>query len=120
MPAIAKHRPVRAKKTDNPVAEIRRLLNPSDGELSLLLNTGIRTVYRWLDDGPPPQYYPLVRLQELIALARKSLKEDAITEWFHEPNRALGGSIPLRLILDPRGFDLVREELWNAAHGLPL
>ncbi|MBI5192098.1 MAG: DUF2384 domain-containing protein [Nitrospirae bacterium] len=120
MPAIAKHRPVRARKTDNPVAEIKRLLNPSDGELSLLLDTGIRTVYRWLEDGPPAQYYPLIRLQELIALALKSLNEDAITEWFHEPNRALGGSIPLRLVLDPRGFDLVREELWNAAHGLPL
>ncbi len=37
MPTVAKHRPTRAKKIDNPVAEIRRLLNPSDGELSLLL-----------------------------------------------------------------------------------
>ena len=120
MPTVAKHRPVRAKKIDNPVAEIRRLLNPSDGELSLLLNTGIRTVYRWLEEGPPPQYYPLIRLQGLIDLARKSLKEDALAEWFHEPNRALGGSIPLRLILDPHGFELVREELGNAAYGLPL
>ena len=120
MPAVAKHRPTRTKKIDNPVAEIRRLLNPSDGELSLLLNTGIRTVYRWLEEGPPPQYYPLVRLQELIDLARKSVKEEALTEWFHEPNRALGGSIPLRLILDPHGFELVREELGNAAYGLPL
>ena len=120
MPTVAKHRLTRPKKIDNPVAEIRRLLNPSDGELSLLLNTGIRTAYRWLEDGPPPQYYPLIRLQELINLARKSLKEEAIMEWFHEPNRALGGSIPLRLILDPHGFELVREELGNAAYGLPL
>jgi hypothetical protein len=120
MPSVAKHRPSQAKKIDNPVAEIRRLLNPSDAELSLLLNTGIRTVYRWLEDGPPPQYYPLVRLKELINLARKVVKEEAITEWFHEPNRALGGSIPLRLILDPHGFELVREELGNAAYGLPL
>ena len=120
MSVVAKHRPIRAKKIDNPVVEIRLLLNPSDGELSLLLNTGIRTVYRWLEEGPPPQYYPLVRLQGLIDLARKSLKEDAIAEWFHEPNRALGGSVPLRLILDPRGFELVREELGNAAYGLPL
>lgn len=120
MPTVTKHRLRRPRKIDNPVAEIRRLLNPSDGELSLLLNTGIRTAYRWLEDGPPPQYYPLIRLQELINLARKSLKEEAIKEWFHEPNRALGGSTPLRLILDPRGFELVREELGNAAYGLPL
>lgn len=120
MTITARRRPAGIRNQENPVVEIRRLLRPSDEEMALLLNTGIRTVYRWLEEGPPRQHYPLIRLQELIALAEKSLKPEAIAEWFHEPNRALGGSIPLRLILDPHGYELVRDELGNAAYGLPL
>ncbi len=119
MPTTIKHKRAKTKKQDNPLAEVRRLLNPSDEELALLLNTGTRTVYRWLEEGPP-QHYPLIKIEKLIALAKKSLKSEAIAEWFHEPNRALGGSIPLRLIMDPHGYELVRDELGNAADGLPL
>jgi uncharacterized protein (DUF2384 family) len=99
--------------------EIRRLLNPADEELALLLNTGIRTVYRWIDEGSPQRHNPLLQLQELVNLAKKSMKSEAIAEWFHEPNRALGGFIPMRLILDPHGHQIVRDELGAAAHGLP-
>ncbi|MBI3605434.1 MAG: DUF2384 domain-containing protein [Nitrospirae bacterium] len=120
MPTAVKQKLTRVKKSDNPLVEIRRLLNPSDEELSLLLNTGVRTIYRWLEDGPPGQHYPLIKLEELVDLAKKILKPEAIAEWFHESNRALGGSIPIRLILDPHGFDLVRQELGNAAYGMPL
>jgi hypothetical protein len=120
MPTATKHKPTKIKKQDNPVAEVRRLLDPSDEELALLLNTGTRTIYRWLEEGPPRQHYPLIKVEELIELAKKSLKPEMIAEWFHEPNRALGGSIPLRLIMDPHGYDLVRDELGNAAYGLPL
>ena len=120
MTIAVKHRPAGAKRRENPVAEIRRLLNPSDEELALLLDTGVRTVYRWLEEGPPRRHDPLVRLEELMELAKKSLKPEAMAEWFQEPNRALGGSIPLRLIMDPHGFELVRHELGNAAYGLPL
>jgi|GEM_PF-4310624 len=120
MAVPAKIRSIRAKKSENPLSEIRRMLNPSDEEMALLMNTGIRTVYRWLEDGPPPQHYPLIKLGELIEIAKKSLKPEAIADWFHEKNQALGGSIPIRLILDPHGFDIVREELGKAAYGLPL
>ncbi|MFI5304881.1 MAG: antitoxin Xre/MbcA/ParS toxin-binding domain-containing protein [Nitrospiria bacterium] len=120
MATAIKKRLTRVRKSDNPLAEIRRLLNPSDEELSLLLNTGVRTIYRWLEDGPPSQHSSLIKLEELIDLAKKSLKPEAIAEWFHESNRALGGSIPIRLILDPHGFDLVYQELGNAAYGMPL
>lgn len=120
MSTTVKHKPTNPQKQNNPVAKVRRLLSPSDEELALLLNTGIRTVYRWLEEGSPDQHYPLIRLEELITLAKQSLKTEAIAEWFHEPNRALGGSIPIRLIMDPRGYDLVRNELGNAAYGLPL
>lgn len=120
MPISIKQKPTKIKKQDNPVAEVRRLLKPSDEELALLLNTGARTVYRWLEEGPPPLHYGLIKIEELIELAKKSLKPEEIAEWFHEPNRSLGGSIPLRLIMDPHGYDLVRDELGNAAYGLPL
>ena len=101
------------------MAEIRRLLNPADEELALLLNTGIRTVYRWIDDGPPREHYPLIRLQALVDLAKRSMKPEAIAEWFHEPNRALGGFVPIRLILDSHGYQMVCDELGSAAYGLP-
>ncbi len=104
----------------NPLVEIRRLLKPADEELALLLRTATRTVYRWLEDGPPAEHPVLTQLQELLALAQSVMKSDEISTWFHEPNRALGGFIPIRLILDPQGYLIVRDELGAAAHGLPL
>ena len=50
----------------------------------------------------------------------KSLRPEALGEWFHERNRALGGSIPILLAADPRGYELVYDLLWDAYHGLPL
>ena len=114
-----KRRSISARK-HNSLKEVRRILNPADEELALLLNSGIRTVYRWLEEGPPEQYYPLIRLQELLDLARKSMKLGAVAEWFHEPNRALGGFVPIRLILDSHGYEVVRDELGRAAYGLPV
>src|SRR5688572_1479627 len=105
---------------ENTLAVLKRLLNASELELAYILDTNPRTIYRWLEDGPPANHTPLENWRELMKIAKKTLKEEAIAEWFHEPNRALGGSIPIRLAGDPRGFEVVRNLLGNAAHGNPL
>ena len=101
------------------VQELQRLLEVSDHELAVLLHVTPRTLYRWMEH-PPSDHAPLLRLQELVEVANKSLRPEALGEWFHERNRALGGSIPILLAADPRGYELVYDLLWDAYHGLPL
>ncbi len=111
----------RKRKSDTHiVSRLRSVLGLSDVELAFLLQATPRTLYRWLDQTPPEDYPPLKRLEELVRIARESLKDEALAEWFHEPNRALGGSVPIRLAADPRGYQIVHDLLGNAAHGLPL
>jgi putative toxin-antitoxin system antitoxin component (TIGR02293 family) len=113
--------PARKKTTFlNPIDELRAMLDLSDVELAYLLEATPRTLYRWTERAPEEEYPPLKRLRELVQLAKQSLKESALAEWFHEPNRALGGSVPIRLAADPRGYQIVHDLLGNAAHGLPL
>ena len=112
-------KPHKAKKS-NPLTQLKTLLQTDEQELAYLLETNPRTIYRWIEDGPPDHYGPLTRWQGLLETARQTIKEDGIGEWFHEPNRALGGSIPIRLAADPRGFQVVEDLLSNAAHGNPL
>ncbi len=120
MKTTIKHRLKTRSPRENPLVEMKKILKADENELAYLLNTNPRTVYRWLADESPEHYEPLQRWQQLISLAKATLKEEAIGEWFHEPNRALQGSIPVRLAADPRGFQLVHNLLGNAAYGNPL
>jgi len=57
----------------------------------------------------------LHRLNELVGLAKKSLREESLATWFREPNRALGGFVPLNLAADSRGIELLQNLLTQAA-----
>ena len=104
----------------NALAELQELLHLTDEELAFLLKTSHRTVARWVSGTFPDNNARLQDLQELIALAGKTLRSDALAEWFREPNRALGGFVPLNLAADPHGFQLLRNLLVQASYGLPL
>ena len=119
MKATLKQR-AKARAGDNALMDLKRVLKADETELAYILDTTPRTVYRWLADEAPTDYEPFRRWQDLVQLAKETLREDAIAEWFHEPNRALQGSIPIRLAADPRGFQVVRDLLGNAAGGNPL
>lgn len=116
MKPVIKHRSL-TKPKNTVVADIQQQLKASEGELAHLLDSNERTIYRWVAEGGPEYYEPILRWKNILELARKSLQQEAIGEWFHEPNRALGGSIPIRLAADPRGFQIVEDLLGNAAHG---
>ena len=105
---------------DPRIAEIRRILKPTDEEMALLFRTSVRTLHRWLEDGAPDGEERVEKVGELLDLAKESLREAAIGEWFHEANRSLGGFTPIRMCLDPRGMEMVRDELFKAAQGLPV
>jgi hypothetical protein len=108
-----------SKPTKGLVRDLQEQLQASDQEMSLLLRATPRTLHRWAS-APPEDYAPLLQLQALMELALKSLRKEAVGEWIHERNRALGGSIPIIQAADPRGYELVYNLLWDAYHGLPL
>lgn len=102
----------------HPLHDMQEALNLTDAELAFLLDTHPRTVARWVQGPAPEHHVPYQQLKNIVELARRSLKGKALAEWFHERNRALGGSVPLRLMADPRGYELVYNLLYQAAYGL--
>jgi len=44
---------------------------------------------------------------------------DYAVQWLKEPNEALGGEIPLKLLATGEGDEIVRAELGAVEHGLP-
>jgi putative toxin-antitoxin system antitoxin component (TIGR02293 family) len=41
-------------------------------------------------------------------------------QWLKEPNEALGGAVPLKLVATVEGDEIVRAELGGIEHGLPV
>jgi uncharacterized protein (DUF2384 family) len=44
---------------------------------------------------------------------------DYAVQWLKEPNEALGGAVPLKLLATVEGDEIVRAELGAIEHGLP-
>jgi len=44
---------------------------------------------------------------------------DYAVQWLKEPNEALGGAVPLKLLATVEGDEIVRAELGAVEHGLP-
>ena len=45
---------------------------------------------------------------------------DYAVQWLKEPNEALGGAVPLKLLATVEGDEIVRTELGAVEHGLPV
>jgi putative toxin-antitoxin system antitoxin component (TIGR02293 family) len=46
-------------------------------------------------------------------------ESDYAVQWLKEPNEALGGGVPLKLLATVEGDEVVRAELGAIGHGLP-
>jgi putative toxin-antitoxin system antitoxin component (TIGR02293 family) len=62
----------------------------------------------------------LYRIARALIYAVSALgNTDYAVQWLKEPNEALGGAIPLKLLATVEGDEIVRAELGAIEHGLP-
>jgi putative toxin-antitoxin system antitoxin component (TIGR02293 family) len=63
----------------------------------------------------------LYRISRALVYAVNAFGEtEYAVRWLKEPNEALGGTVPLRLIATVEGDEIVRAELGAIEHGLPV
>lgn len=55
----------------------------------------------------------------LVAAVSVFGEADYAVQWLKEPNEALGGAVPLKLLATVEGDEIVRTELGAIEHGLP-
>ncbi len=92
---------------------------------SSLMNTSLglanRTVARRAQEKKlsPTESERLVRLSRVLAEAKHVLgSEEKARNWVLKPSRALGGMIPLRMLVTDIGTNAVFEELGRIEHGV--
>jgi putative toxin-antitoxin system antitoxin component (TIGR02293 family) len=62
----------------------------------------------------------LYRIARALVYAVSAFGEtDYAVQWLKEPNEALGGAVPLKLLATVEGDEIVRAELGAIEHGLP-
>jgi putative toxin-antitoxin system antitoxin component (TIGR02293 family) len=62
----------------------------------------------------------LYRIARALVFAVSVFGEgDYAVQWLKEPNEALGGAVPLKLLATVEGDEIVRTELGAVEHGLP-
>lgn len=62
----------------------------------------------------------LYRIARALIYAVSALgASDYAVQWLKEPNEALGGAVPLKLLATVEGDEIVRAELGAIEHGLP-
>ncbi len=103
------------------IGTIQKRLGLSNAELSELLLVSPRTLDRRKKEATLPadeseRSYRIARLTELAAEITGSMEK--ASEWFKEPNFALGNKKPLELIKTEPGARLVERTLHQIEHGI--
>jgi len=101
---------------------VAKRIGISDQQLADVLGISIRTLQRIPDQGSmlsPHMSDRLYRLAHVIALAEYVWEnEDSAHRWLHEPQRGLGGAVPLELLASQAGFNEVENLLGCIEYGL--
>jgi len=89
-------------------------------ELAASLDLSPRSLQRRREQGRLARYESdrLYRLARIVALAKHYIgDEEAATRWLKQPNRALGGGVPLDLLDTEPGARAVENILGRIAYG---
>ncbi|HUI40503.1 MAG TPA: hypothetical protein VL523_00895 [Terriglobia bacterium] len=100
---------------------LKEIFEFTDTEMAHVLGVSVETLRKWLKDGTDRHAMESVRfhrLLDLTQLARGVIRPSRLGHWVHGQNRALGKLVPLNLLADAAGYEMVTAVVEDARAGI--
>ena len=82
----------------------------TDTEMAYLLGVSVETLRKWLKDENDTHAMESARFHRLLnltQLAKGVIRPSRLGHWVHRENQALGRLVPLNLLADAAGYEMV-------------
>jgi hypothetical protein len=100
---------------------LKGVLDLSDTEMAFVLGISVETLRKWLKDAEDAHAMESVRFHRLLnltQLARGVIQAGRLGHWIHTSNYALGRVVPLNLLGDAAGFEMVSAVVEDLRTGI--
>jgi transcriptional regulator with XRE-family HTH domain len=110
-------------KAHNDVGQLRQRLDFSQAAMAQVIGVSSRTVSRWEEGSTRPSGLAkekLEKIEALVELIERYIKQEARAEWLQTPNPAFGGKSPAEVLQSPGGMDRLIEFFRRIEWGITL
>ncbi len=86
-----------------------------------VLRISVETLRKWLKDENDTHAMKVVRFHRLLnltQLAKGVIRPSRLGHWVHHENQALGGVVPLNLLADAAGYEMVSAVVEDIRMGI--
>jgi hypothetical protein len=93
----------------------------TDTEMAYVLGISVETLRKWLKDETDQHAMETVRFHRLLnltQLARGVIRPTRLGHWVHRENQAMGKLMPLSLLGDAAGYDMVTAVVEDLRAGI--
>jgi hypothetical protein len=100
---------------------LKNVFDFTDTEMAYVLGISVETVRKWLKDETDKHAVESARFHRLLnltQLAKGVIRPGRLGHWVHQENRALGGLVPLNLLADPAGYEMVAALVEDVRAGI--
>lgn len=104
------------------IQELREAFDLSQEGLARLLGVSVRTVSRWESGDSLPHSLAvkeITRWRKVLERLQEVFKPAAVSQWFHKPNKALGGETPFAVACTRDGAEELLDLLGRMEWGIP-
>ncbi len=100
---------------------LKEVFEFTDTEMAHVLGISVETLRKWLKDDDDLHALETVRFHRLLnltQLARGVIRPSRLGHWVHCENQALGGIVPLNLLADGAGYEMVSAVVEDIRMGI--
>lgn len=100
---------------------LKEVFEFTDTEMAHVLGISVETLRKWLKDETDKHAMESVRFHRLLnltQLARGVILPNRLGHWVHHENQALGRLVPLNLLADARGCEMVNAVVEDVRAGI--
>jgi predicted DNA-binding protein (UPF0251 family) len=100
---------------------LKEIFEFTDTEMAHVLGISVETLRKWLKDQSDKHAMQLIRFHRLInltQLAKGVIRPNGLGYWVHRENPSIGKVVPLNLLADAAGYDIVAAVVEDIRAGI--
>jgi DNA-binding transcriptional regulator YiaG len=100
---------------------LKEVFEFTDTEMAHVLGISVETLRKWLKDETDKHAMELARFHRLLnltQLAKGVIRPNRLGHWVHLENQAMGRLVPLNLLADAAGYDIVAAVVEDIRAGI--